>query len=148
MSRQIRLAATFADMLQNFQLANQTLFIAVMLLVIGMIGLIARRGPIRRALSLAILANGLLLIVAGLHSLVAESVVRQFSWVLLLCMAAMLVFVLTSWRTQTFVSDESHELGSQPRRHTTKPLESPSPPQTAGRVVVDGEDMPNGEESS
>lgn len=92
------IAVTFLGMLQNFQLANQTMFIAVILLVIGMIGLIARRGPIRRAFALGIVSCGILLWIAGFHSLVENSAVDRVGSVLLLCMAAMIVFVLAAWR--------------------------------------------------
>lgn len=102
-------AVTFAGMLQNFQLANQTMFIAVILLVIGMIGLITRRGPVRRAFSLGIIACSLLLWVGSFHSLVENSAVRRVGWMLLLCLAALVAFVLAAWKrpAQPIAVDDS-----------------------------------------
>lgn len=74
-------------MLQNLRLVNQTLFVACILLVIGVIGLISQRRPGRVLVSLGVMVAGVLLVIGGMNSLTAGSSVHLVGWAVLILFA-------------------------------------------------------------
>ncbi|MDA1017158.1 MAG: hypothetical protein O3A00_22210 [Planctomycetota bacterium] len=71
-------------MLQNLQLVNQTLFVACILLVVGIIGLISQRRAERVLIALGVSVAGVLLLIAGMNSLNVSSSAHEIGWAVLI----------------------------------------------------------------